>query len=71
MIHQKLRKVGNSFVVTVPRDEVERLNLREGQLLAITVEPLETVLVMHTDVRQAFDECWTRNEAAFRYLADR
>ncbi len=71
MIHQKLRKVGNSFVVTIPKDEVERLNLREGQLLSISVEPLETVPVLHPDVRAAFEECWRRNEAAFRYLADR
>ncbi len=71
MIHQKLRKVGNSFVMTVPRDEVDRLNLREGQLLSITVEPLGTVLVMNPEVRQAFEESWMRNESAFRYLADR
>jgi putative addiction module antidote len=70
-MHQRLRKVGNSFVVTIPKDEVARLNLREGQLLDITVEPLETVPAMDPDVRTAFEESWTRNEAAFRYLADR
>lgn len=70
-MHQRLRKVGNSFVVTIPKDEVERLNLREGQLLAIAVEPLEIIPSMGPDVRTAFEESWARNEAAFRYLADR
>jgi antitoxin component of MazEF toxin-antitoxin module len=70
-MHQRLRKVGNSFIVTIPRDEVTRLNLREGQLLDVTVEPLETVPAMDAEVRTAFEESWARNEAAFRYLADR
>ena len=70
-MHQRLRKVGNSFVVTIPRDEIERLNLREGQLLSISVEPLEVLPVMSADVRAAFEETWARNEAAYRYLADR
>ena len=32
----KLRKVGNSFVVTVPLETVERLNAHEGDELVMT-----------------------------------
>lgn len=71
MIQQKLRKVGNSYVVTIPKDEVERRGLREGQLLAIEVEPLEVVPMMSPEVLKAFEESWARNEEAYRYLADR
>jgi len=71
MIQQKLRKVGNSFVVTIPKDEVERRGLREGQLLAIEVEPVEVVPMMSPEVLKAFEESWERNEEAYRYLADR
>ena len=71
MIQQKLRKVGNSYVVTIPKDEVERRGLREGQLLAIEVEPVEVVPMMSPEVLRAFEESWERNEEAYRYLADR
>jgi putative addiction module antidote len=31
----KLRKVGNSYVVTIPKDTVDRFNLEEGDYLAV------------------------------------
>jgi antitoxin component of MazEF toxin-antitoxin module len=34
-----LRRVGNSAVVTVPRDEMERLGLEEGQTVTVEVRP--------------------------------
>ena len=37
----KLRRVGNSLVVTVPRDEVSRLGLHEGDLVTVQVRPLD------------------------------
>ena len=71
MIQQKLRKVGNSYVVTIPKDEVERRGLAEGQLLAIEIQPMETRPVMRPEVREAFERSWKKSEAAYRYLADR
>lgn len=37
----KLRKVGNSFVVTVPMDTVERFDLKEGDFIAIDIDTEE------------------------------
>ena len=71
MIQQQLRKVGNSFVVTVPKEEVERLGISEGQLLGIDITPLEIRPVLRPELRQALHESWKRNEAGYRYLADR
>ena len=71
MFTQQLRKVGNSFVVTIPKDEVERRGWKEGQLLGIQVTELEVRPVLADDLRQAIDERWGRNEEALRYLADR
>jgi antitoxin component of MazEF toxin-antitoxin module len=71
VIQQKLRKVGNSFVVTIPKEEVERRGLREGQLLAVEVHPLEVRPAFTPELRAAFDKSWERNEAGYRYLADR
>ena len=69
MIQQKLRKVGNSYVVTIPKDEVRRRGLREGQLLAVEIQPLEVRPTLRPELREAFEESWARHEAAYRYLA--
>ena len=34
----KLRKVGNSYVVTIPKDTIDRFNLDEGDFLAINLD---------------------------------
>lgn len=70
MICQKLRKVGNSYVVTIPKEEVERQNLQEGQLLTVEIHPAEIRPVLSPDLREAFEESWKRNEAGYRYLAE-
>ena len=71
MTYQKLRKAGNSYVVTIPKEEVERRNLQEGQLLAVDVQPVEVRPVMSPELRAAFEMSWQRNERGYRYLADR
>jgi antitoxin component of MazEF toxin-antitoxin module len=71
MIYARLRKANNSYVVTIPKDEVERLHLREGQMLAIEAHPVEMRPVLPDDLRDALAESWERNEAGYRYLADR
>jgi antitoxin component of MazEF toxin-antitoxin module len=71
MIAQQLRKVGNSYVVTIPKDEVERRGWQEGQLLALQLTALEVRPVLGDDLREAIEERWERNEEALRYLADR
>lgn len=69
MIQQKLRKVGNTYVVTIPKDEVERRGLSVGQLLAVEIQPLEVRPALSPELREAFEESWRQNEAAYRYLA--
>ncbi len=71
MITQQLRKVGNSYVVTVPKDEVERQGWQEGQLLALQLTALEVRPVLGDDLREAIEDRWERNEEALRYLAGR
>ena len=34
----KLRKVGNSYVVTIPKDTLTRFGLQEGDYLAIDLD---------------------------------
>jgi antitoxin component of MazEF toxin-antitoxin module len=70
MITAKLRKVGNSYVVTVPRNEIERLGLREGQLVALEVRAVEVRPVLAADLREAFDIEFRQGQDALRYLAE-
>tara|TARA_Y100000310_G_scaffold13253_1_gene13549 strand:- start:1805 stop:1984 length:180 start_codon:yes stop_codon:yes gene_type:complete len=37
----KLRKVGNSYVITVPKDTVDRFKLDEGDFLAVELDTEE------------------------------
>ncbi len=69
MIQQKLRRQGNSLVVTIPKEEVERLHLHEGQTLLIDVQPLELRLILSPELREVVEESWQRNEAGYRALA--
>ncbi len=70
-MQQTLRKAGNSYVVTVPREEVERRGWQEGQLLGVELTEMETRPVLRQELRQVVDELWERHEPALRYLADR
>jgi putative addiction module antidote len=71
MIRQKVRKVGNSLVVTIPKDEAERLSLTEGDLVDLDIHPLEIRPAMRPEVRAAAERSWAKSESAYRYLADR
>ena len=37
----KLRKVGNSYVVTIPKDTIDRFEINEGDFLAIELDSKE------------------------------
>jgi len=50
--------------------EVERLNLREGQLMANEIVLLVSISENSTELDMAFEESWQRNEPGYRYLAE-
>ena len=70
MVTGKLRKSGNSFIVTVPREEVERLGLAEGDLVSLEVRRAEVRPVLAADLRTAFEEEFRRGRAGLQYLAE-
>ena len=71
MIVQQLRKTGNSYVVTIPKEEVERRGWKEGQHLAVELTEVEQRPVLRPEIREIIDQIWEANEAAMRYLAER
>jgi antitoxin component of MazEF toxin-antitoxin module len=71
MLTAKLRKSGNSYIVTVPRKEVERLRLREGQTVALEVRALDVRPTLDPALEESVERVWKYNEAGLRYLAGR
>ena len=37
----RLRKVGNSYVITIPKDTIDRFKLKEGDYLTMNFDPNE------------------------------
>ena len=71
MTTAKLRRVGNSYVVTIPKEEVERLKLNEGDTLSVEVRRLVLTPEMAPDVRAAFEWAMERYAGDIEYLKDR
>jgi antitoxin component of MazEF toxin-antitoxin module len=67
---QRVRRTGNSFVVTIPKDQAELLGLSEGDYVDVSIQPLELRPRLSPELKAAFEEVWKENEAGFRYLAD-
>ena len=71
MVVGRIRKVGNSLVVTVPKEEAEALDLHEGDLVAMDLRKAEVRPVLRPDLRKLAEESWARNEPGYRYLKGR
>jgi antitoxin component of MazEF toxin-antitoxin module len=71
LTRQQLRKAGNSYVVTIPKDEVEREGWQEGQFLEVQVNALEFRPVLRSELRETVDRLIDEHEDALRYLAGR
>jgi antitoxin component of MazEF toxin-antitoxin module len=67
----KLRRAGNSIVLTVPADEIERLGLREGQQVAVELTQVEVRPVLSPELQESVDRLFPAHERAIRYLADK
>ncbi len=68
---QKIRRSGNSYVVTIPKETIERLGLKEHDLVQIELSPLDVVPRLRPELKEAADAVWERHEPGLRYLADR
>ena len=71
MVIQKVRRVGNSFVVTIPKEEMERQGLGEGDEVALEVRKVVTRPQMSPAVRAAFEQSLETYAADYEYLKDR
>ncbi|HET9495511.1 MAG TPA: AbrB/MazE/SpoVT family DNA-binding domain-containing protein [Chloroflexia bacterium] len=70
MMVQKVRKVGNSYVVTIPREVVESQRLQEGDTVAIEVRKVDYRVQMDPDVRAAFERSLELYPEDYDYLGE-
>jgi putative addiction module antidote len=68
MVTARLRKTGNSYAVTIPREELERLGIQEGDMVAVEVRKLDIRPQMSPEVRAAFDFVVKEYEEDIKYL---
>ncbi|MCC6179657.1 MAG: AbrB/MazE/SpoVT family DNA-binding domain-containing protein [Chloroflexi bacterium] len=67
---QRVRKVGNSLVVTIPADVADRYGIKADDLVAVELTPLALVPRLAPDLEVLVDEMVEENREAFRYLRD-
>lgn len=70
MVVQKVRVSGNSYIVTIPKEEVERLELQEGDLVGVEFRKMQVRPELTLELREAAERSWQRAADAYRYLAE-
>jgi antitoxin component of MazEF toxin-antitoxin module len=68
---QRAWKTGNSFVVTIPRAEIERQGIVDGELTEVTVHKVEIRRALTPTMQGALDEALAEDQEALRYPADK
>jgi antitoxin component of MazEF toxin-antitoxin module len=71
MFTQNIRKSGNSYVITIPKEEFDQLGLHDGQPVYVHITPAETRPVLRPELQEALDEVWPEIEPGLEYLRDR
>ena len=69
MIQSKIREQGNSYVVTIPREAMEKYNLHKGDTISFTPNKTEQRFVLREDVQKALNEVLDEDMDALEYLA--
>lgn len=70
MFIQKVRRVGKSYVVTIPADEIEQQGLAVGDLVTVEIRKVAVTPHMSPEVRAAFERSWQTYAADYEYLKD-
>jgi hypothetical protein len=68
MIQRRLRRSGDQYLVTIPKDEIERRGLHEGQLIGLQIHAVEIGPPMRPELQEVMDQIWEEHEEGFRRL---
>ncbi len=64
----KLRRSGNSFVVTIPPDEVERAGVHEGEMVDLHIRPVDIRPRLTPDLEEILAIELVNGRQALEYL---
>jgi putative addiction module antidote len=70
MLMQKIRRAGNSLVVTIPKEELDRLNLREGDTVMFELHKVTHQIELSPAIRAAFERSWEEYKEDYDDLAE-
>lgn len=71
MLTQTVRKAGNSLAVTIPKEEVKRLGLQEGDIVALQINRVRIEVELPADILSHAQQSLSDHAEAYRILADR
>jgi putative addiction module antidote len=67
---QKVRKVGNSLVVTIPADVAQQHGIKAEDLVQITLEPMAVLPKLRPEIARNADRLFAKHREALQYLKD-
>lgn len=71
MITQQIRKVGNSYVVTIPKSELDRLGAKEGDHVTADYTLVEMKPVLSAELHDNIERNRDGLAAVMHYLKDK
>ncbi len=71
MLTQTVRGAGDSLTVTIPKEEVERLGLREGDTVALHINRVRGDVELPADILSHAQQSLRDHAEAYRILAKR
>lgn len=71
MVTQQIRKVGNSYVVTIPKAEMERLGASEGDMVSSDHTLMEMRPVLSKEMQDYEDRNKNGLVALMKHLKDK
>ena len=66
----RVRKVGNSLVVTIPAEVCAQLRIDADTLVQVTIEPVEIVPRLRPALERHADRLFAENAAVLDYLKE-
>ena len=70
MLMQKLQQVGDNYIITIPKEEVERLDLHKDDLVEFEVRKPRTVPELSPEIAAALQWSLEYYAADYEYLKD-
>jgi hypothetical protein len=70
MIHRRIKRVDGDYVVTIPKDEIERRGLHDGQLVGVVLLPVEDHSDLSLRIEEILNESFDKDAEAYRILFD-